>query len=184
MPGKGFTGLRQHRIKSVLFFQGISAFIFWMLDRQRDASAGETQTQPPHVDIGRSLTPPVWLPGVKLSPERNAVKIWALDLPEIPRALRALLQHTYRPYAYIKRCTTNICILNHQKSIKTIFMIRLSLWRGLTDWVVMQQQRIQTYINVAGPEALSLPQTILSTDGWPSTKHRESRASQSHLSTI
>lgn len=153
-----------------------------------DASAGETQTQTPHADIGRSLTSPVWLPGVKLSPERNAVKIWALDLPEIPRALRALLQHTYRPYTHRERCTTNICILNHQKSIRTTFTIRLSLWWVLTDWMatqqLQQQQRIHTYINVAGPEALSLPQTILSTDGWPSTKHRESRASQSHLSTI
>lgn len=41
-----------------------------------------------------SLTSSVRLPGVKLSPERNAVKVGALDLTEIPRACRALLHHT------------------------------------------------------------------------------------------
>lgn len=54
------------------------------------------------------------------------------------------------------------------------------------DWMATQLQTIGTYIDVAGPEALSLPQTILSPNGWPSSRHTqgESCASQSHLSAI
>lgn len=47
-----------------------------------------------------------------------------------------------------------------------------------------RQQIGDTYVDIAGPEALSLPETIFSTDGWPTTKHREDRASQSHLRVI
>lgn len=49
------------------------------------------------------------------------------------------------------------------------------------DWMATQLQTIRTYIDVAGPEALSLPQTVLSPNGWPSSRHthigRESRQS-------
>lgn len=45
-------------------------------------------------------------------------------------------------------------------------------------------QITDTYIDIAGPEAFSLSETIFSTDGWPTTKHTENRASQSHLRVI
>lgn len=39
---------------------------------------------------------------------------------------------------------------------------------------MMMMKSSDTHINIAGPEALSLPQTVLSTNGWPATKQRES----------
>lgn len=63
-----------------------------MLRAKRKSADSYTHTPP--TEIGNSLTPSVWLPGVKLSPERNAVEIRALNNPEIPGACRALLQQT------------------------------------------------------------------------------------------
>ena len=70
--------------------------------------------------------------------------------------------------------TTEKNKLNH-----IIFMILMTRYRPICD-----KKSSDTHINIAGPEALSLPQTILSTNRWPATKHTKNEASQSHLSTI
>lgn len=111
----------------------------------------------------RSLTSSVRLPGVKLSPERNAIEIGALNLTEIPRASRTLLQrtHTHAQRTNIKE--QHPCPASVQRCHDTADL---------------------TYVDIAGPEALPLPKTIFSTDGWPTTKHTGNGASQSHLKVI
>lgn len=49
----------------------------------KDHYGANKNAHTPHTDKGYSLTSSVWLPGVKFSPERNAVEVGALDLPEI-----------------------------------------------------------------------------------------------------
>lgn len=49
----------------------------------KDHYGTNKHTDTPHTD-GYSLTSSVWLPGVKFPPERNAVEVGALHLPEIP----------------------------------------------------------------------------------------------------
>lgn len=121
-----------------------------------------------HAEMVHSLTSSVRLPGVKLSPERNAIEIGALNLTEIPRASRTLLQCTHTNTHTIAHTRTNM------KS------------NSIHDWSVQwcHDAADQTYVDIAGPEALSLPKTIFSTDGWPTPKHTENRASQSHLRVI